>query len=65
MFRFAAWPHYRRAAFSKLFFGHGTLFNLVNFYETRVFCGPSFIKQMLAQRDLLVTKWKIFVKIFI
>ena len=27
------------------------------------FCGPSFIKQKSAQRDLLVTKWKVLMKI--
>ena len=30
-------------------FGHGTLFNLVNIYETHVFYSPSFRKQMSAQ----------------
>jgi hypothetical protein len=28
-------------------------FELVNTYGTDMFCGPSFIKQMSAQRDLL------------
>jgi hypothetical protein len=46
--------------FPIFFFGYGTPFNLVNIYETRVFCG-AFIKQVSKQRDLFVTKWNILI----
>jgi hypothetical protein len=37
-----------KAAFRK-FFGHETLYNLVNIYGTRMFCGSSFINYKSAQ----------------
>lgn len=52
-------PSFPRTSISLTFFGHGTLFNLVNVYGTRMFCGSLFIKKKVSPMSPVVTKWKV------